>query len=418
MVPSSSLRPLRVAIAGGGIAAVETVLALRSLTGDALDLTIVAPSDRLHYRPLTVVEPFATRPARRYPLDDICHDLGVTLRRGALAAVDGDARELVTDGGERISYDVLVLAVGARAQAALPHAHTFFADSDPESLHWVVRELEERTIRRVAFVVPPGHTWALPLYELALMTAARVREMGVDDAQLTLVTPEEVPLAIFRGAANSAVGELLSDAGIDFLPSAYAESFDGRTLQLVPGARNLEVDRVVALPTLHGPAIDGVPSDPDGFIHIDELGRVPGLDGVYAAGDATTFAIKQGGVASQQADIVAALIARASGARVPQPGTRPLLRAVLFTGDQPLYLRATVTGGESVASSASHRCPWWPPHKVAARHLAPYLADREEIGAAAAARHAREAPLAGEPPVIHANGNGERRGIELLGRER
>jgi len=375
-------RSLRIVIAGGGIAAVETALALRSLTGDALDLTMLAPGDRLSYRPMAVVEPFVARPARRYPLDAICRDLDVALRHATLAAVDGDAHEAVTGDGERIRYDALVIAIGARAEAALPRAHTFFADADPESLHWIVRELEERTLRRVAFVVPPGRTWALPLYELALMTAARVRDMGVDDAQLTLVTPEDVPLAIFRGGANAAVGELLAADGIAFVGDSYVDGYDGRTLTLTPGARSLDADRVVALPVLHGPAIDGLPNDPDGFVHADELCRVPGLDGVYAAGDATTFAIKQGGVASQQADIVAALIARAAGAAVAEPATRPLLRAILFTGDQPLYLRATVAGGESVASSASHRCPWWPPHKIAARHLAPYLADREQLVAA------------------------------------
>jgi sulfide:quinone oxidoreductase len=376
-------RSLRVLIAGGGIAAVETALALRSLTGDALALAMLAPGDRLHYRPMAVVEPFVARPARRYRLDEICHDLAVELRRGTLAAVDAGAHEVTTGAGERIPYDALVVAIGARAEAALPRAHTFFADADPESLHWIVRELEDGSVRRLSFVVPPGNTWALPLYELALMTAARARDMGVEDAQLTLVTPEDVPLAIFRGGANAAVGELLSAGGIEFLGNSYADAYDGRTLTLMPGARRLEAERVVALPALHGPAIDGLPSDPDGFVHADELCRVPGLDGVYAVGDATTFAIKQGGVAAQQADLVAALIARAAGAAVAEPQSRPLLRAVLFTGEDPLYLRATVTGGESVASSASRRCPWWPPHKVAARHLAPYLADHERLCAAA-----------------------------------
>jgi sulfide:quinone oxidoreductase len=369
-------------IAGGGIAAVETALALRALAGfesDALALTLVAPGELLHYRPLTVVEPFTARATRHYALDMICRDLGVTRRTGAVVAVDHAARAVVTDGGERIEYDELVLTVGARAEAALPRAHTFFADADPESLHWVVRELEEGAIRRVAFVVPAGAGWPLPLYELALMTAARVHDMGVDDAALTLVTPEDEPLAIFRGAGSAAVGELLDAARVAFVGNTYADEYDGRALTLVPGERRLGAQRVVALPALRGPAIEGLPSDPDGFVRVDEHGRVPHLDGVYAAGDATTFAIKQGGIAAQQADAVAALVARAAGIPAPEPGMRPQLRAVLFTGEAPLYLRATITGGESVASSASRHCPWWPPHKVAARHLAPYLADRAEV---------------------------------------
>lgn len=415
--PRSPLRPLHVVVAGGGIAGVEALLALRTLTGDALSLTLVSPAEQLHYRPFTVLEPFAARATRHYDLAEICDDLDVTHERAAIAAVDAEQRAIVTEGGERIAYDALVLAPGARASAGLARAHTFFADADPGSLHWVVSELEQRMVRRVAFVVPSGPTWPLPLYELALMTAARVRDMGVRDAELTLVTPEDAPLGLFHGAGSAAVAERLAHERIGFVASTYAHDYDGRTLALTPGERTLAVERVVALPVLSGPALGGVPSDADGFVHADEHGRVPGLPDVYAVGDATTFAIKQGGVAAQQADVVAALIARSAGASMPAPSTRPLLRAVLFTGDGPLYLRATIAGGESVVSSASRHCPWWPPHKVAARYLAPYLADRDESDRVTARRHLRAVPAPGsESAVVHHEG--DRGGIELLGHDR
>jgi sulfide:quinone oxidoreductase len=412
-----TLKPLRVVVAGGGIAGVEALLALRTLTGPALSLTLVSPGDQLHYRPFTVLEPFSSRAIRHYDLGEICGDLDVTRHVDALAAVDSRARTIETRDGERIAYDALVLAPGARAGAGLPRAHTFFADADPESLHWVVSELEQRFVRRVAFVVSPGRTWPLPLYELALMTAARVRQAGVDDAELTLVTPEDEPLGLFHGAGSDAVAQRLAQAGIAFVGSTYAHDYDGTTLALTPGERTLATERVVALPTLSGPAIDGVPCDAEGFVHVDEHGRVPGLEDVYAVGDATIFAIKQGGIAAQQADGAAALIARAAGAHVPEASTRPLLRTALFTGDGPLYLRATITGGVSVVSSASRHCPWWPPHKVAARYLAPYLADRDENDRPTARRHLRAVPAPGaSPAVVHHDGDPG--GIELLGRDR
>jgi len=413
----ASLQPLRVVVAGGGIAGVETLLALRALAGDAVSLTLVGPGEQLHYRPYSVLEPFSVRMTRHYDLGEICEDLGVEHVREAVAAVDAAARTVATAAGERIGYDALVLAPGARTSAALPHAHTFLAEADPESLHWIVRELEQGTLRRVAFVVPGGRSWPLPLYELALMTAARVREAGVRDAALTLVTPEDAPLTIFHGAASDAVARQLKASGVAFAGCTYAHDYDGATLALTPGERTLDADRVVALPLLSGPAIDGVPCDPDGFVHVDEHGRVLGLEDVYAAGDATTFAIKQGGIASQQADAVAALVARAAGVRAPAPSSRPLLRAVLFTGDGPLYLRATLAGGESVVSSASRHCPWWPPHKVAARYLAPYLADRDETDRGTAKRHLYAVqPPGADPPVVHRDGDAG--GIELLGRDR
>jgi sulfide:quinone oxidoreductase len=415
--PGSPLRSLHVVVAGGGIAGAETLLALRALTGDALSLTLVSPVGQLHYRPFAVLEPFAAGAIRHYDIGEICDDLDVTHRPDALAAVDPVERAIVTEGGERISYDALVLAPGARQRAALTHASTFFADADPGSLHWIVAELEQGMTRRVAFVVPAGSTWPLPLYELALMTAARAREMGIGTAELTLVTPEDVPLGLFNGAGSAAVAERLEQAGVTFVGSTYAHDYDGKSLTLTPGERTLVAERVVALPALSGPAIVGVPSDTDGFVHVDEHGRVPDLPDVYAIGDATTFAVKQGGVAAQQADGVATLIARAAGADIPEPSTRPLLRAMLFTGGGPLYLRATITGGESVASSASRHCPWWPPHKVAARYLAPYLADRDESDRVTARRHLRAVPAPGRAPaVVHRDGDSG--GIELLGRDR
>jgi sulfide:quinone oxidoreductase len=413
--PRSSLRPLHVVVVGGGIAGVEALLALRALTGDALVLTLLTPGDQLAYRPLTVLEPFAARALRRYDLGEICDDLDVALRRDALAAVEPAERAITTRGGERIAYDALLLAPGAPADVRLERAHTFLADSDPQSLHWVVRELEEGVTRCVAFVVPPGRTWSLPLYELALMTAARVREMGVEDAELTLVTPEDAPLALFQGDGSRAVAKALERAGIAFAGSTYAHDYDGRALMLTPGDRTLETERVVALPALSGPAVAGVPCDSEGFIHVDERQRVVGLEDVYAVGDATTFAVKQGGLAAQQADVVATLVARTAGAVVAEPSMRPLLRAVLYTGEGPLYLRATITGGESVASTASRHCPWWPPHKVAARYLAPYLADRDEAGRTTASAHLRHAARPGDrPAVVHHDGDSG--GIELLGR--
>lgn len=411
-------RRARIVIAGGGIAAVETLLALRSLAPRELDIMLVAPNDELLYRPLTVGEPFSEGRSKRYRLQGICDDLGAVLHADELRAVDGTHREIATASGERIAYDALVIAVGARARPALPHAHTFLAEANAEQLHDLVRDVEEGYVRDLAFVVPPKAGWSLPIYELALKTAQRAASVGVDALAITIVTPEDVPLAAFRGPGSDAVAGLLEHAGISVRCSTYVSDFDGRTLTLMPGARSLAVDAALALPDLAGPDLDGVPCDPDGFVHVDEHGRVADLDDAYAVGDATTFPIKQGGVGAQQADVVAALVARSLGIDARVPRTRPVLRAILLTGAEPLYLSATIAGGESVSSQASRHCMWWPPHKVAARHLAPYLADREESGAATARAHALETRADGDPPVTHAGpdaGGRAKNGIELLG---
>jgi sulfide:quinone oxidoreductase len=241
----------------------------------------------------------------------------------------------------------------------------------------VLRELEERRVRHVAFAVPPGASWPLPLYELALMTAKHVAERGLRKVQLSLVTPEQAPLELFGAPASETVRELLEERGIELHVSRYPARFEDGQLSLVPD-EILTADRVVSLPSLVGPQLAGLPADPDGFIPVDLHGRVQGEDDVYAAGDATTSPIKQGGVATQQADAAAEAIAARAGAAVdPQP-FRPVLRGLLLTGSTPRYMRAEVSGGAGEDWRVSDHALWWPPSKIAGKRLAPYLALRHD----------------------------------------
>lgn len=84
---------------------------------------------------------------------------------------------------QTLSYDALVLAVGARHRTAFSRAITFTGDRSRLAYNGLLADLEEHWTSSVAFVVPPGTTWPLPLYELALMTARAVYSMGIDDAR-------------------------------------------------------------------------------------------------------------------------------------------------------------------------------------------------------------------------------------------
>ena len=145
---------------------------------------------------------------------------------------------------------------------------------------------------------------------------------------------------------------------------------------LGPDRPPLEVDRIVALPLLDGPRVDGVPSDARGFIPVDDFGRVTGVPDVYAAGDATNQPIKQGGLACQQADAVAAHIVAAAGADIAPEPAHLVLRGRLLTGRRDRFLRREA--GDASGTAASEPL-WWPPAKVSSRYLAPYLADRDLV---------------------------------------
>jgi sulfide:quinone oxidoreductase len=220
------------------------------------------------------------------------------------------------------------------------------------------------------------------------MASVELRNRGVSDAEITVVTPEPEPLRIFGAAAGAAIRDMLAARGVELVTGARPlAARDGRLM--LQGAEPLASDAVVALPALSGPHLYGLPADGDGYLPVDAHGRVAGVDGVYAAGDATTFPIKQGGLATQQADAVAEAIAEDLGVRHGAAPFRPVLRGLLLTGGAPLYLRAELSEPAEAATArtlrgvASGRALWWPPGKVAGRYLAPYLADARPVDLAA-----------------------------------
>jgi sulfide:quinone oxidoreductase len=375
---SSPKPPVRVLIAGGGVAALEAALALRELAGGRVTTTLLAPDPEFVYRPMRVGEPFAYSAAQRYSLEDIARDIGVELVRDAFKWLDAPGSVVHTERGEKLGYDALLLAMGARLRPAFSHGLTLDDRRLDEQLHGLIQDVEEGYVHSIAFVAPSQMPWPLPIYELALMTARRAYDMQ-SNVEITIATPEDAPLAIFGSAVSDAVRRLLEEQRITTITSAHCSVPEPGLVSIHPGTQTLHVDRVVALPQLSGPSTPGVPGGAQGgFIPIDTHCRVRELEHVYAAGDATDFAIKLGGIAAQQADTAAQSIAALAGAPVEPKPFRPEIHAILLGGDKPLYLSAHVTGGHGSSSQVSEEPTWSPPTKIAAKYLAPYLESREQ----------------------------------------
>ena len=377
-VNSGTAQPYTVLIAGGGVAGLEAALALRELAAERIAMTILAPDPEFVYRPMRVVEPFAYPEAKRYPLEEIAHDIGAELRRDAFKWLDRENQIVHTEGGQQLAYDALLLALGARLHERFEHAVTIDDRRLDEQLHGLIQDVEGGYVHKLAFLVPTAMAWPLPIYELALMTARRAYDMNTE-VSITLVTPEDAPLAIFGQTVSEAVDGLLEQQGILTIPSAHCETPAPGEVAIHPGGGCLHVDRVVALPELYGPSVPGVPThDSHGFIHVDVHGKVQGLEHVYAAGDATNFPVKHGGIAAQQADVAAQAIAAHAGAPVEPSKFNPVIHGMLLGAEKPLYLSARITGGHGSASEVGDSPTWSPPTKIAAKYLAPYLESRDQ----------------------------------------
>jgi sulfide:quinone oxidoreductase len=219
-----------------------------------------------------------------------------------------------------------------------------------------------------------------------MLTAARARQKNIK-VELSFITHERQPLGIFGEQASERVVRLLEHNGIDLLVSASCEvpapnqvrinrvqeERGLRDARAGDRSRLLEVARVVSLPELFGPYARGLPVAENGFIPIDRYCHVSGEHSVYAAGDATDFPVKHGGIAAQQADTAAESIAASAGAPVRPRPFHPMLDGLLVTGAEPYHLSAWLVGRQPFGSDPVAEYGSTQPPKVMAHHLVTHL---------------------------------------------
>lgn len=375
------VRPLKIVVAGGGFAAAELVLALRAMAEDRVEIELITPSTELAFRPAATGTPFELTQVDRYDLGALAREAGARLRTDALEAVAPRAKRLRLRSGAGVDYDALVLALGARARAAIPGAITFRDQRDAHLVAGLAEAVHAGGGSRIVFAAPSGVSWTLPLYELALLTAAEIERLGLG-VETTLVTPELAPLEVFGPQVSDRIGTLLAERGIRRLTGVAHSA--GRARLMLAGGEAVRADRVVAVPRLVGRRVAGVPADWNGFVVTDPYGRVHELPDVCAAGDMTQSRVKQGGLATQQADLIARVLAARAGAQVAIPPARHVLRTRLLVPDGPLYLRAELDGhGRPLPAretpQVSEEPLWWPPAKLFAHHLTPWMAAQHPV---------------------------------------
>ena len=363
--------PARVLIAGAGVAALEAALALQALADDRVDVELLGAEHHFWYRPLSVAEPFALGDVQRFELPGLAVAAGARFSPGTLLGANAVGHKASTSVG-KIPYEFLLIAVGAVPSPAVPGALTFRGPADSEKYESLLAEVASGQVTRLAFAVPHGAVWPLPLYELALLTAAFLAENQIEDVELSLATPETAPLEAFGPAASSEIRQLLARRGVALRCASTPLEFRDGVLRLYP-EEEIEADRVVALPRLSGARLEGIPQTPGGFIAVDDYARVEGCDDVYAAGDIVDYPLKQGGIATQFADAAATSIASLVGADVEPEQVRPRPQGRLLTGGRDHSLPFDRSGFDDAVTTAGAE-----PAKVVSRYLTPFLARMAE----------------------------------------
>jgi sulfide:quinone oxidoreductase len=162
-------------------------------------------------RALRTAEPFSADDTRRHSLRNLAYRVGAELVADTVVAVDADRYALRPAEAGMLSCDSLVPAVGVRHRTAFSLAITFTGDESTVAYNGLLADLEEHWSHSVAFVAPPGITWTLPLYALAIMTSRAVRSVGIDDARMPSSPPRR-PRSRCSGIAPARLSASCSSA--------------------------------------------------------------------------------------------------------------------------------------------------------------------------------------------------------------
>jgi len=393
-------RPV-VCVVGAGTAGLEGILSAAEQLGTDAELRLIAPELEFRYRPMSHSSLLRPAQERRLAIADLVAQVGATWVVDRADFVDQNERIVVTREGDTVHFDFLLLALGARSARTLRQGYVWERGGDPDFLDRIIRGLAAGELRSVAVAVPRGARWPIPAYELALILAWTATG---SDARVTLLTAEEQPLSALGPEATKTVARELDAAGVDVVSGVEvidehegpAEGSQLAELIILPegpadepgalvarpsdparvrlGTSSVEFERLISLPTMVGPFIDGVTTDAIGFIEVDERLKVCGSERIWAAGRCISAALEHSALSARQADAAIAAIA-AAGAGETKTGSgrlcrSPELAGILLTGQRDQWLAENPVG----TREPSTRCLWWPPGRAVGRMLAQHIA--------------------------------------------
>jgi sulfide:quinone oxidoreductase len=315
----------QIVILGGGTGGTMTANRLRRRFGaEDADIHVVDRDDRHVYQPGLLFVPFGletldkiTRPRKRQFRD------GITFHEEEIDSVEIDSSQVLLRGGERLPYDVLVVASGVRLQPDETEGLTsagwnekVFTFYDPASADALRGALERFDGGRliVNLVDMPIKCPVAPL-EFAFLTDWFLHERGVRNrTEITYVTP--LDSAFTKKTCADHMSGLLTDKAIELVTEFNAGEVDGVGGKLTSyDGRELDFDLLVTVP-LHGGAefVERSPGlgDSLGFVPTDKATlQAEAAPNVFALGDATDLPTsKAGSVTHFEAEVLTENVAR------------------------------------------------------------------------------------------------------------
>jgi NADH dehydrogenase len=288
----------RLVVVGGGFAGVWSALAAArrrrelELT-DAVAVTVVSPDEFLGIRP-RFYEDDLTR--LRVPLSRLLPPVGIEHLATTVTGLDIENRVLHTPSGA-VAYDALIVATGSELMAPALHGATFlhnvdtFGAAEALALHLGGLADNRTPGAATAVVVGSGFTG---LETAAAMGARLGAALGPKSRPRVVLVEREPEIAPeFGPDARAVIEKALACLGTEVVTSNTVVSVDGRGVVLGDGAE-IEAGTVIWAGGVRARPIPGLPPGwygPQGRLDVGATLRVPGLDGIWAAGDAARASV-------------------------------------------------------------------------------------------------------------------------------
>ena len=314
-----------VLILGGGIGGIATARALRRRLPRAHRIVLVNREREHVFAPSLLWLMVGQRTAESIgrPLGRL-ERKGIEVRFGDIERIDPE-RRAVTVGGETLTADFLVVALGAaldpQAIPGLPDAgHNFYTLQGAQSLWEALQRFREG--RLVVLTAAPAYKCPAAPYEAAMLLDGFCRERGIrDTVRIDVYAAEPAPMGVAGPDVSAAVKQLLAAKGIAYHPEHQVARVDPATKRLTfANGAEAEFDCLAYVPPHVPPDVvrqSGLGGE-SGWVSVDRYTLETGFPRVYALGDVVSIPLtvgkplpKAGVFAHGEGEVVARNIARA-----------------------------------------------------------------------------------------------------------
>ena len=295
----------RVLVLGGGFAGIG---AAQKLKKSEADVVVVDKHDYHTFQPLLyqVATGLLEQPAVGHPIRDLFHKQdNVRIHQDRVTAIDLEARRVTFDELEPVSYDYLVLGIGAEVnffgvEGAADHAFPLYTLADAVRLKNHVLRTWEKADREPSLiddgalnivVVGGGPTGVETAGALAELYNGVFRkdypDVATDRAKITLVEAGPQIFPMFKEEIRTYTEEALTKRGVEVQTGEVVESITPKRVTLKSGTV-LPAHTLVWGAGLQGNALVqslGLELERGNRIGVDEELRIPSHPEVYAVGD-------------------------------------------------------------------------------------------------------------------------------------